>query len=114
MSDLRKKSCQACEGIEKQFSLKEIEKHLHMIDKNWQYDRQKNHISRSFHFKNHFEVMAFVNAVAWINHSEDHHPEMIVGYANCEVSYSTHAVNGITENDFICASKVDALLHAAD
>ena len=56
---------------------------------------------------------AFVNAVAWIAHEQDHHPELVVGYRTCEVRYSTHAIGGISENDFICAAKVDALLEAA-
>lgn len=67
-------------------------------------------IRRLFTFKDHHEVMAFVNAVAWISHREDHHPNLTVGYSRCEVVYTTHAVEGLTENDFICAAKVDALL----
>ena len=67
-------------------------------------------IRRLFSFGNHYEVMAFVNAVAWISHREDHHPNVTVGHSRCEMVYTTHAVEGMTENDFICASKVDALL----
>ena len=65
---------------------------------------------RLFSFSNHYEVMAFVNAVAWISHREDHHPETRVGYSTCRVEYTTHAVEGLTENDFICAAKVDQLI----
>jgi 4a-hydroxytetrahydrobiopterin dehydratase len=53
--------------------------------------------------------MAFVNAAAWISHREDHHPDMTVGYGKCRVDYSTHAIGGLSENDFICAAKLDAL-----
>jgi 4a-hydroxytetrahydrobiopterin dehydratase len=53
--------------------------------------------------------MAFVNGIAWISHREDHHPELTVGYAECHVRYWTHAINGLSENDFICAAKVDRL-----
>ena len=67
-------------------------------------------VRRIFTFGNHHEVMAFVNAVAWISHREDHHPHQTVGYSRCELVYTTHAVEGLTENDFICAAKVDALL----
>jgi len=67
-------------------------------------------IRRLFNFGNHYEVTAFVNAVAWISHREDHHPNVTVGHSKCETVYTTHAVEGLTENDFICASKVDALL----
>jgi 4a-hydroxytetrahydrobiopterin dehydratase len=66
-------------------------------------------IEKSFRFKNHHAAMAFVNAVAWISHREDHHPEITLGYADCRVRYWTHAIGGLSENDFICAAKVDRL-----
>jgi 4a-hydroxytetrahydrobiopterin dehydratase len=66
-------------------------------------------LSKTFEFKNYYQVMAFVNAVAWMTHREDHHPDMAVGYNKCRIEYSTHAVGGLSENDFICAAKVDAL-----
>ncbi len=66
-------------------------------------------ITREFTFKDHYVTMAFVNAVAWISHTEDHHPDLFVGYNRCRVSYATHSVGGISENDFICAAKVNAL-----
>ena len=66
-------------------------------------------IERTFRFKNYYETMAFVNAVAWIAHQEDHHPDMVVGYNRCLVRYTTHAVKGLSENDFICAAKIDTL-----
>ncbi len=66
-------------------------------------------ITREFVFKDHYETIAFVNAVAWISHTENHHPDMAVGYNKCRVSYSTHSVGGISENDFICAAKVNVL-----
>jgi 4a-hydroxytetrahydrobiopterin dehydratase len=53
--------------------------------------------------------MAFVNALAWIAHREDHHPNIEVGFKHCLVTYSTHAVEGLSENDFICAAKIDNL-----
>jgi len=68
-----------------------------------------NAIEKTFRFKDHHQTMAFVNAVAWISHREDHHPELTVGYADCRVRYWTHAVGGLSENDFICAAKVDRL-----
>jgi 4a-hydroxytetrahydrobiopterin dehydratase len=67
-------------------------------------------LRRIFTFANHHELMAFVNAVAWISHREDHHPHQTLGYSRAEVVYTTHAVEGLTENDFICAAKLDALL----
>jgi len=53
--------------------------------------------------------VAFVNATAWISHREDHHPDIAVGYSQATVAYMTHAIKGISENDFICAAKLDAL-----
>lgn len=70
-------------------------------------------IVKSFAFKNYYRTLAFVNAVAWVVHGEDHHPELVVTYNRCTVKFNTHSVNGgrggISENDFILAAKVDAL-----
>ena len=66
-------------------------------------------IEKTYRFANYFETMAFVNAAAWISHREDHHPDMAVGYNQCRVAYITHAIDGLSENDFICAAKLDAL-----
>jgi len=60
-------------------------------------------------FTNYYQTMAFVNALAWISHREDHHPDLRVGYNKCRVEYATHAIGGLSENDFICAAKCDAL-----
>jgi len=71
---------------------------------------QSGQIAKTHRFKDYHQTMAFVNAVAWVAHREDHHPDMEVGYNRCVVQYSTHAVKGLSENDFICAAKVDALM----
>jgi 4a-hydroxytetrahydrobiopterin dehydratase len=73
----------------------------------WGYDGKV--IAKVFSFKNYYETMAFVNAVAWIAHREDHHPDLSVGYNRCRVEFSTHSIGGISENDFICAAKIEAL-----
>lgn len=67
-------------------------------------------IARTFEFRNYLRTMAFVNAVAWIAHRENHHPDLEVGYNSCRVRYTTHAIGGLSENDFICAAKVEGLL----
>ena len=83
---------------------------------NWQYDTGPGssfgtgEISKSFSFKNYYETMAFVNAVAWVANQQDHHPDMEVGYNKCTVRYSTHSVGGLSENDFISAARIDALM----
>ena len=66
-------------------------------------------IARTFRFRNYHETIAFVNALAAVVHAEDHHPDLIVGYDRCEVRFSTHSVGGISDNDFICAAKADAI-----
>jgi 4a-hydroxytetrahydrobiopterin dehydratase len=66
-------------------------------------------LEKTFAFANYHETLAFVNAMAWICHREDHHPELVVTYNQCVVRFNTHSVNGISVNDFICAAKVNAL-----
>lgn len=70
-------------------------------------------IFKTFKFANYHETMAFVNATAWISHREDHHPDLEVGYNKCRVRYSTHSIGGLSENDLICAAKVEALVATA-
>jgi 4a-hydroxytetrahydrobiopterin dehydratase len=75
----------------------------------WDLVEDGHAISRIFHFDDYHRTMAFVNALAFIAHREDHHPDLGVHYDRCVVRYSTHDVGGLSENDFICAAKVDAL-----
>src|SRR5260221_14698624 len=75
----------------------------------WTMNAESKEIRRTFTFKNYYASMAFVNAVAWIAHREDHHPDMTVGYNKVTVVFSTHSVGGLSENDFIGAAKIDAL-----
>lgn len=67
-------------------------------------------LGRRFEFRDFHETMAFVNAVAWIAHRHDHHPDMALGFRHCELRYSTHSAGGLTLKDFACAACVDALL----
>ncbi|MDN3920149.1 4a-hydroxytetrahydrobiopterin dehydratase [Roseateles violae] len=78
----------------------------------WLADADGKVIGRRFGFDNFYQVMAFVDAVAEIAHAQDHHPEMLVGYDACTVSYTTHSAGGLTANDFICAAQVSALPEA--
>ncbi|WP_420474007.1 4a-hydroxytetrahydrobiopterin dehydratase [Noviherbaspirillum sp. ST9] len=92
----------------------EIKDHLAAVD-NWAL--QDGKIAKTFVFKNYYETLAFVNAIAWVIHADDHHPELVVTYNRCVVKFDTHSVNGgkggISENDFICAAKVDAIFQQA-
>lgn len=85
----------------------EIQRHLAALS-GW--SRESNAIVKVFTFKNYYHTVSFVNAVAWFAHREDHHPDISFGYKTCTIRYSTHAIGGLSENDFICAAKIDALV----
>jgi 4a-hydroxytetrahydrobiopterin dehydratase len=106
MNELARKKCQPCEGGIAPLAQEQVAPLLKGLP-GW--SREGRAITRTYTFKNYFETMAFVNAVAWVSHREDHHPDLRVGYSECQVSWWTHAVGGLSENDFICAAKVDAL-----
>jgi 4a-hydroxytetrahydrobiopterin dehydratase len=105
--DLAKGKCKPCEGGVPPLTDAEAAQLLATLE-GW--ERKDNLISKTYKFKNYYETMAFVNATAWISHREDHHPDLAVGYNQCRVRYTTHAIGGLSENDFICAAKIDALL----
>ena len=69
-------------------------------------------LEKTYSFANFHETMAFVNALAWIAHREDHHPDLALGYSRCTVRFNTHDVDGISVSDFHCAAAVDALQKA--
>jgi 4a-hydroxytetrahydrobiopterin dehydratase len=108
-SDLSKKHCVACEGGAEPLNEKETALMLTQVN-NWSLNDSEKNISKVFKFKNYYETIAFVNSIAWISHQEDHHPDLVVAYSKCEVHYSTHAIGGLSANDFICAAKIDDLL----
>lgn len=106
-SKLSQQSCMPCNRTTQALSLVQISSLLEQID-GWQH--QGKAIVKIFNFDNYYQTIAFVNAVAWIANQQDHHPELSVSYKACKVQYSTHDINGLSENDFICAAKIDALL----
>ena len=69
-------------------------------------------IQKRFDFADYHRTLAFVNALAWVAHTQDHHPDLRVSYSHCTVRFNTHSVAGISINDFICAAQVDALVMA--
>lgn len=106
-TDLLNKRCQACTpgtapitGV----TLADLLRHL----PGWQHENGVIH--KTYSFKNYYETIAFVNGVAWIAHREDHHPDLEVHYNKCVVRYSTHSIGGVSENDVICAAKVENLV----
>lgn len=104
--DLTNKNCKPCEGGIPPLTQPEIDGMMKQLE-GWEQHEQT--IRKTYQFKNYYQTIAFVNAVAWMTHREDHHPDLKVGYNSCAVEYSTHAIGGLSENDFICAAKVDAL-----
>jgi 4a-hydroxytetrahydrobiopterin dehydratase len=105
--NLSQKKCKPCEGGTKPLNRVMVEGYLADLP-GWEY--RDDWIVKTFTFKNYYETMAFVNAMAFISHQEDHHPDLEVGYKTCKVKYTTHAIKGLSENDFICAAKVEKLL----
>ena len=106
MSDLTTRKCKSCEGGSGALTPAEVKNLLQQLA-GWALE--DGAITKTYSFRNYHETLAFVNAAAWISHRENHHPDMTVGYNTCRVVYVTHAINGLSENDFICAAKVDAL-----
>ena len=106
MSDLLHQRCQALEGGAP-MSDAAIRDHLAQVS-GWHLNHGS--IEKTFSFKNYHETISFVNALAWIAHTEDHHPDLAVSFSRCVVRFNTHLVGGITINDFICAAKTDALI----
>ena len=104
--DLAKSKCKPCTGGDSPLTADEIAKLLKHLQ-GWEY--ADGVIAKTYEFKNYYQTLAFVNASAWISHREDHHPDITVGYNQCRVVYVTHAIHGLSENDFICAAKLDAL-----
>lgn len=106
MNGLATQKCKPCEGGVEPLTAQAAESFLLQLEDWVMEDRQ---IGKVYTFKNYYETMAFVNALAWISHREDHHPDISVGYNRCDVRYTTHAIGGLSENDFICAAKADKL-----
>jgi 4a-hydroxytetrahydrobiopterin dehydratase len=106
MNELARKKCLPCEGGVAPLTDAQVGPLLKGLS-GWA--REGKAIAKTYKFANYHETMAFVNATAWISHREDHHPDLAVGWGQCTVTYWTHAVGGLSENDFICAAKIDAL-----
>jgi 4a-hydroxytetrahydrobiopterin dehydratase len=109
MSQLKEKKCHACEGSEPPLDHASCEKLLKEIP-GWVLGKDTKHIVRSFSFKSFYPTMSFVNAVAYIAQQEGHHPDMAIGYNSCTITFTTHAIGGLSENDFICAAKINAMI----
>jgi 4a-hydroxytetrahydrobiopterin dehydratase len=98
-----------CQRETKLLSAGSVQELIGELHSDWSLSEDGQRISRCFRFKDYYQTIAFVNALAWIAHREDHHPDLEVGYNRCVVNYSTHSVGGLSANDFICAARIDVL-----
>jgi 4a-hydroxytetrahydrobiopterin dehydratase len=106
--ELRTQHCKPRKGAEQALPSDGVGAHLALLP-GWQLVADGTAIRKEYGFKDYYRTMAFVNALAFVAHAEDHHPDLEVGYARCVVTYSTHDVGGLSLNDFICAARAEAL-----
>lgn len=109
MEDLAKKTCKPCEGGVDPLTMEQAAGLMDALHGAWKLDETTECIERNFDFPAFSRTIAFVNAVAWIATNEGHHPELNVTYGSCNVRYRTTAIDGLSDNDFICAAKIDRL-----
>ncbi len=107
-SQLAERKCKACEGGVPPLTGPQAEQLLKELG-GWSLTPDGRAIRRAFAFKDFYRTMSFVNALAHIANIEDHHPDLEVGYNYCRVLFTTHAIKGLSENDFICAAKIDRI-----
>lgn len=109
-NDLASQTCKPCEGGVKPLQAPEAGKLLALLHDDWRISDDGLELSRSFAFPAYSRSLGFANAVAWIAITQGHHPDLLLSYSKCAVSWTTHAIGGLSENDFICAAKVDSLV----
>ncbi len=108
LNELLEKQCKPCEGGLTPLPPDRVAQYLEQTP-GWEASSDGKSISRKFEFKGFLRTMAFINALAWIANQQGHHPDFSAGYNYCKVLFTTHAIGGLSENDFICASRVNAL-----
>jgi len=107
--NLTDRQCKPCEGGVDPLNRQQAETLL-VQTPGWELSPDGKSISRRFEFKGFYKTVAFINAMAWIANAENHHPDFTAGYNYCLVNFTTHAIDGLSENDFICAAKINELL----
>jgi 4a-hydroxytetrahydrobiopterin dehydratase len=108
-TDLASRKCAPCEGGMAPLTAQEARALRAELHPDWTLAADAKSLKRALKFKDFYRTMSFVNAVAHVANVEDHHPDLEVGYNYCRISYSTHSVGGLSQNDFICAAKIDRL-----
>ena len=109
MSELSTRKCVPCEGGMLPLSPAEATGLLGQLHADWRIADDSKSLNRAFKFRDFYRTMSFVNAVAHIANVEDHHPDLELGYNYCRITYATHSIGGLSQNDFICAAKIDLL-----
>ena len=109
MNELTSRRCVPCEGGVPALSAAQAQAQMSALSGEWQLAADARSLRREFRFVDFYRTMSFVNALAHIANIEDHHPDLEVGYNYCRVRYNTHSVGGLSDNDFICAAKIDQL-----
>jgi 4a-hydroxytetrahydrobiopterin dehydratase len=109
MTDLVERRCKPCEGKVAAYTAAQAQAELKQLSADWRLIEDGKAIKREFALRDFYRTMSFVNALAHVANIEDHHPDLEVGYNYCRVRYSTHAIGGLSENDFICAAKIDRI-----
>ena len=107
--ELVTRHCKPCEGGVEPLRADQVSELLAALHSDWSPGEDGLSISRRFSFPAYSRTLGFANAVAWIAITEGHHPVLTVAYGSCDVSFTTHAIGGLSDNDFICAAKVDRL-----
>jgi 4a-hydroxytetrahydrobiopterin dehydratase len=110
VSSLAREACEACTGTTPVIAGEERDVLLGQLDQAWQVSDDGRSIHREFRFRDFAEAFAFATRVAFIAEAEEHHPDLLIGWGRCDVRLTTHAVRGLTRNDFIVAAKVDQIL----
>jgi 4a-hydroxytetrahydrobiopterin dehydratase len=109
MNELAARKCKPCEGGTVPLTRAQAEQLLAQVSSAWVLTDTAHAIRREFAFRDFYRTMSFVNALAHVANIEDHHPDLEVGYNYCRVTFTTHAIRGLSENDFICAAKIDLI-----
>jgi 4a-hydroxytetrahydrobiopterin dehydratase len=109
MSALAERRCKPCEGGTAPLTSAEAQRLLAQLSPAWKLSADAHALRREFAFRDFYRTMSFVNALAHLANIEDHHPDLEVGYNYCHVTFTTHAIRGLSENDFVCAAKADLI-----
>lgn len=111
--ELTARRCKPCEGGTEPLTREQADELLRALHADWSLSEDGLSIARSFRFPAYDKTLEFTNAAAEVATVEDHHPVLTVAYGSCNVSYTTHSISGLSDNDFICAAKTDRLVDVA-